>query len=373
MSKKLLKICLRHCVPNVGTLLAVILLLSVYRVGAAPQIVASTTTTSTTSDLFSFQGMLANALGAPVNSKVNITFRLYAAPTGGTALWTEAHTGTNGVPVSDGLFHVLLGSLTPIPSEVWGRDSLYLGVQVGSDSEMTPREQVSAVPFSASSGFEGRSHSYPYVLHLSHFGLWQGSYCWGYVPGDPGLSQDYPDQPQCNLQPGLDMFAQGLNILAHSGSGHISAANNFPFVSVDLSAQQVTYARKWGYAYTFFLHNSGSARSFELPLNTCNDVAIYVTTGGVAINHLGGTASLVYHRFPGNSNDNLFCDCAEIDLTLQFPAGDFRVTLLTRGDSCTSYLRVGDFDAQGNLVGNWIEDAGLTMDWSGLRTYLGEY
>ena len=43
-----------------------------------------------------------------------MSLRLYAASTGGTPLWTEQWTGSNGVKVSDGLFNVMLGSLTPI-------------------------------------------------------------------------------------------------------------------------------------------------------------------------------------------------------------------------------------------------------------------
>jgi hypothetical protein len=90
--------------------------------------------------------MLNDAAGQPINGSTNITFRLYSAPTGGTALWTEAHTSANAVPVSNGLFNVLLGSLTPIPASVWSNANVYLGVQVGGDAEMTPREEVNAVP-----------------------------------------------------------------------------------------------------------------------------------------------------------------------------------------------------------------------------------
>lgn len=49
-------------------------------------------------------------------------------------------------PVQDGLFHVLLGSLTPIPSSVLSSSSLYLEVKVGNDPAMSPRELVGTVP-----------------------------------------------------------------------------------------------------------------------------------------------------------------------------------------------------------------------------------
>lgn len=94
----------------------------------------------------SYQGTLTTALGEPVNGTVAMTFRLYSVPTGGSALWTETRTGGNAVPVSNGLFHVLLGSLTPISESILCTETLYLGVQIASDGEMTPREVVGVVP-----------------------------------------------------------------------------------------------------------------------------------------------------------------------------------------------------------------------------------
>ncbi len=77
-----------------------------------------------------------------------MSFRLYAAATGGTALWTEQWTGSNGVQVSDGLFNVMLGSLTPIPQNVVAANSnLFLGITAGTDDEMSPRAQLGNVPF----------------------------------------------------------------------------------------------------------------------------------------------------------------------------------------------------------------------------------
>jgi len=76
---------------------------------------------------------------------VAMTFRLYNADTGGIPLWEESHTA---VPVEDGLFHVLLGSIEPIPVSVLVENSiLWLGITVGADGEMVPREQVASVPY----------------------------------------------------------------------------------------------------------------------------------------------------------------------------------------------------------------------------------
>ena len=75
-------------------------------------------------------------------------FRLYNAATGGAPLWEEQWTGSNGVQVSDGLFNVMLGSLTPIPASlITAHSSLFLGITVGTDDEMAPRVQLGSVPF----------------------------------------------------------------------------------------------------------------------------------------------------------------------------------------------------------------------------------
>jgi hypothetical protein len=143
MKRKLTGHVIRYFILNIGTLILIALMLFVYRASAAPNGPAAPDATPGT---ISYQGMLNDAAGQPINGSTNITFRLYSAPTGGTALWTEAHTGANAVPVSNGLFNVLLGSLTPIPASVWSNANVYLGVQVGGDAEMSPREIIGSVP-----------------------------------------------------------------------------------------------------------------------------------------------------------------------------------------------------------------------------------
>jgi hypothetical protein len=135
----------RQLVPNVGTLVLVALMLFGYQVWAAPASISQAAPTGIPG-IIPYQGTLTDASGEPINGNVDMTFRLYAEPTDGTALWTEEHKGDNAVPVKGGLFHVFLGSVTPFSSEVWTADIAYLSVQVGSDPEMSPREVVGAVP-----------------------------------------------------------------------------------------------------------------------------------------------------------------------------------------------------------------------------------
>ncbi len=93
-----------------------------------------------TQNYFPVQGRLTDAGGNPLNGTYTMIFRLYDVPTGGTELCSD----TNSVTVTNGLFN----------SEVWGNcqdditgQQLYLGIQVGSDAEMAPRQPIFAVPY----------------------------------------------------------------------------------------------------------------------------------------------------------------------------------------------------------------------------------
>jgi len=140
----------RYLIPHPGTLIMTLLvvagLLWAGSAGALPLRVPAAAGTST--GTIAYQGRLADSAGTPITDTVNMEFRLYDVPTGGAPLWSELWTGTNAVRVSDGLFNVMLGSLTQIPqSVIAGHDQLWLGITVGTDDEMTPRVQLGSVPF----------------------------------------------------------------------------------------------------------------------------------------------------------------------------------------------------------------------------------
>ncbi|RMH81542.1 MAG: hypothetical protein D6681_18055 [Calditrichaeota bacterium] len=93
--------------------------------------------------LFTYQGQLLDSSGNPVTGSVPMTFRLFTTPTGGTACWSEAHTGGNAVDVQDGLFTALLGQLTPLDTACLGGD-VYLELVVNGET-LSPRELMTSV------------------------------------------------------------------------------------------------------------------------------------------------------------------------------------------------------------------------------------
>ncbi|HEY5375298.1 MAG TPA: hypothetical protein VIK01_16575, partial [Polyangiaceae bacterium] len=81
--------------------------------------------------------------GDPVSSKLKIVFNVYADAKGGTALWTEEQN----ITLDDGYFSAQLGSVTAIPPTLFDGTVRYLGVTVGADAEMAPREAITSVPY----------------------------------------------------------------------------------------------------------------------------------------------------------------------------------------------------------------------------------
>ena len=94
-------------------------------------------------NLISYQGILNDKDGVPVGSSVDMTFRIYNVESGGTAIWSE----TQNVTVSNGTFNVKLGSVESLPFNMFLNDAVYLGIQVGADPEMMPRQQFTSGAF----------------------------------------------------------------------------------------------------------------------------------------------------------------------------------------------------------------------------------
>jgi len=92
----------------------------------------------------SYQGYLKDGVsGAPVSSQVTLTFRLYDSLQAASPVWLEVLE----VTPQNGIYSVQLGTNTPLESSLLASTALYLGLQVGSNPELTPRQQILSVPF----------------------------------------------------------------------------------------------------------------------------------------------------------------------------------------------------------------------------------
>ncbi|MFH2055174.1 MAG: hypothetical protein ABIJ61_04385, partial [bacterium] len=124
----------------------------------------------------SYQGRLLDAADVPISGSVSLTFRIFDDPSGGSELWSETHPV---VEVSDGLFKVSLGEITPLSADVLAPGSgggggggavylRYLEIQVGADTPITPRTLLTSAPYSvATTRVAGDVSTSPGELHLS--------------------------------------------------------------------------------------------------------------------------------------------------------------------------------------------------------------
>ncbi len=102
---------------------------------AAPDAIAST---------LNYQGILRDETGALVTGTRTMTFKIYDAAVNGNVLHSET---INNVAVRDGLFTVVLGDATPIGANVFADAPRFIGLTVGSDPEMAPRQRLHPVPW----------------------------------------------------------------------------------------------------------------------------------------------------------------------------------------------------------------------------------
>lgn len=93
--------------------------------------------------LVNYQGTLADAAGQPLSGNYSLTFKVYPTSSATLVLWTE----TQSVTVSSGLFHVVLGALTPLTPAVFSASERWLGIAVNAGAELTPRTRITAVPW----------------------------------------------------------------------------------------------------------------------------------------------------------------------------------------------------------------------------------
>lgn len=119
------------------------------------------------SETINFSARLKNKTGGIVaDGNYNIRFNFYTAAEGGSPVWTETYHDANGstagqdnrVRISNGYLSIKLGSLVPFTAIDWEGD-LWMTMDIGGtsqtaniesigwDGEMTPRIQLSAVPY----------------------------------------------------------------------------------------------------------------------------------------------------------------------------------------------------------------------------------
>lgn len=101
-----------------------------------------------------YKGVLLDKAGSPITTKTDIVFRIYGSANATDALYVGACRGEQAIePDHNGNFTVVLGADCGMPaieeSIFQKQKELYLGVQLGSFSELTPRQKITTSGYSS--------------------------------------------------------------------------------------------------------------------------------------------------------------------------------------------------------------------------------
>lgn len=99
------------------------------------------------------QGRLLDSEGEPVTGELTFVFTIYDDPLlseEANKLWSE----TQSITLDDGYFSTRLGDggSNPFPDDLFDGSQRYLGVKVGSDDEMSPRQHIASTPYARVAG-----------------------------------------------------------------------------------------------------------------------------------------------------------------------------------------------------------------------------
>jgi hypothetical protein len=254
--------------------------------------------------VISFQGKLTDPVGVPMAGTFEMTFRLWSSETGGTKLLEQVYPGV--VVDNEGLYNVELN----IPTSITFMSPVWLGVEVASDGEMSPRYALTSSPYSFwamdadkldgkdSSEFLGGSGSANYIAMftgtymISNSAIYQSGTNIGIGTTSPTAKLDVSGtlvvSDKANIGPGCtnagaNAFAAGSN---NTASGSYSSVGGGRY-----NVASGSYANVSGGYY-----NNATSSYATVGGGYSNDATYYYSTVGGGYNN---TASAYYSTVGG--------------------------------------------------------------------------
>ena len=258
--------------------------------------------TAAVPQLINFQGILRDGSGNPVaDGSYSVQFTIYDAPSAGNIKWQE----TQSVSTVNGLFSVLLGSLTPVLDSVFNDSSRYLGIKVGADPEMTPRQKLASVGFSQRSSEWTSAGSDLFRLN-GFVGLGAlpspGSKLYVETGGSAGLQigvQSYSNASTSFLSAGI--FGTSNNASTGNAYGGYFSASSPSGLSYGVYGNGDTYGA-YGFSDTYGVVGEGGTRG----VTGIGSFGVYgqgATIGAYGIGFYGVNGE-GYYGVLGSSNDD---------------------------------------------------------------------
>jgi fibronectin-binding autotransporter adhesin len=333
----------------------VLLLGAVLIIGVGINLTRPARTAATTNGTINFQARLQLINGASAPDGVyNVEFNLYSAYTGGTSEWTEDYLvgSSTGISVSNGYLTANLGSLTAFPSTINWDQQQWLTMDIGGtggsvvpyatshtgwDGEMSPRLQITSVPYAFRAG---------QASQLADFtGAFQSTLGWNTQSALRSLLLPDEGGTLC-----VDLDTTNCGFAASSGSGNYIQNQN---------ASPQTGAN-------FDIAGSGTAStSFIAPS--------YTGTGAVTV--ASGSNTNLTLQANGTGTASLDSTAAGGTVTVASTAGTLNLasgsgaTAITIGGSGANTIAIGNTQTGGSIaLGTGLTTGTISIGGTGAQT-----
>jgi len=239
------------------------------------------------------QGRLTDASGNPLNGNYSIRASIYNVSSGGTALCSDTDT----VAVSNGLFNMNMDNCT---ASILNGQQLYLGVQVGSDAEMSQRQPVYPVPYAFSlrpgALISDTMSGTPLKVYNHGTGWGLDVYSAGYdaVHGRTG-SSDHAGVAGVSWGSGIGVYGESRDNFGVVGKHTGTSTGAGVYGRSDSSSGWGGYFVNWSTGVVLWLRNhgfddgSGGGDFIKATDYTGNDAQFRVTTSGQGRSDVGWT------------------------------------------------------------------------------------
>ncbi|PIW94251.1 MAG: hypothetical protein COZ86_02080, partial [Candidatus Moranbacteria bacterium CG_4_8_14_3_um_filter_41_13] len=212
-----------------------------------------------------------------------------------TRLWEETQT----VEVKSGLIKSFLGKVNPLPANLdFAQGDYYIGIRIGTDSEMIPRKKLGSVPSATNSQFLQGKTIGTNEGDISTLGK-GGKMDIGMLPTGKGKSQLVLG----NDSRLADIHVQNTDISTDSQTFNIGSGSSLGSTNFDLTVSNASSAptlrfnastQRWQFSNDGTTYNNisgGSVNSVTLGTDTNGDYVASITAGDGLVGSVTGEGS----------------------------------------------------------------------------------
>ena len=181
---------------------------------------------------FNLHGKVTDSGGSALSGATVMNFSIYDSYTGGSRLW---NSGNQTVIVdSDGIYSIILTAIDLNFSEQY-----YLGVEVGSDAEMTPRINLTSSPYSfrtnVSDYLEATSNYYAKNLNVTTDVCITGGVCLSTVSSAAGGWTDSGTEVGLTTSTDNVSIGSGPTLFVDNSAGRVGIGTASPAYKLDVN------------------------------------------------------------------------------------------------------------------------------------------